>query len=217
MRRPTPAGGAASAFAALRQLARTSAPEEVCELCGARLAPAHQHLLALDSRQLACTCDACTLLFSKPGAGAGKYRRVPRRLERLADFRISDADWAALLIPVGMAFMFYNTAAGRVMAYYPSPAGPTESSHLPAETWQRLAAENPALASLEPDVEALLVNRVGAHRDYYLAPIDRCYELVGVIRSYWSGLSGGTEVWRQIEDYFGRLEKHARVVEARHA
>ena len=43
----------------------------------------------------------------------------------------------------------------------------------------------------EPDVEALLVNRVGAVREYFIVPIDECYKLVGLIRLHWRGLSGG--------------------------
>ena len=65
------------------------------------------------------------------------------------------------------------------MAFYPSPAGATESL-LPLSSWQQLVTENPALKRLEPDVEALLVNRVASARDYYIAPIDHCFELVGL-------------------------------------
>jgi hypothetical protein len=199
-----PSGAAPSAFGALRQFARRSLPEEQCELCSAGLPHNHQHLLALDSRQLLCACDACALLFIRPDAG--KYRRVPRRARWLGDFHMSDADWLALAIPVNMAFFFFHSGAGRVQAYYPSPAGPTESL-LPLETWQSLVRDNPPLAGLEPDVEALLVNRLGTRREYYLAPIDRCYELVGLIRIHWRGLSGGAEVWREIESFFAGLRK----------
>ena len=68
---------------------------------------------------------------------------------------------------------------------------------------------NPVLSELEPDVEALLVNRVGAARgsapaEYYMVPIDDCYKLVGLIRIHWRGLSGGTEVWQEIGELFRR-------------
>jgi hypothetical protein len=100
---------------------------------------------------------------------------------------------------------------------YPSPAGATESQ-LPLEAWEVLVADNPVLAKLEPDVEALLVNRVGSARLYYLAPIDTCYRLVGLIRMYWRGLSGGETVWKEIGQYFERLEQQAVPVrEARYA
>ena len=66
-------------------------------------------------------------------------------------------------------------------------------------------AANAALATLQPDVEALLINRVGERRDYFIAPIDRCYELVGLMRVYWRGLSGGTEVWERV----GRVLRRA--------
>ena len=73
---------------------------------------------------------------------------------------MTDAQWEALHLPINLAFFFQSTRAGRVVAVYPSPAGGTESL-LTLETWNRLEEENPVLRELEPDVEALLVNRVG--------------------------------------------------------
>ena len=54
-------------------------------------------------------------------------------------------------------------------------------------------------------MEALLINRVGGARDHYIAPIDRCFELVGLIRISWRGLSGGQEVWERIDTFFTDL------------
>jgi hypothetical protein len=81
---------------------------------------------------------------------------------------------------------------------------------LPPEAWAQVVADNPRLRELESDVEALLVNRVGAAREYYLAPIDECYKLVGLIRSNWRGLSGGTEVWRAIAVFFKELKEKSK-------
>jgi hypothetical protein len=100
---------------------------------------------------------------------------------------------------------------GRVVPLYPSPAGATESL-LGLEAWHELEEANPVLREMEPDVEALLVNRVGSTRDYYLVPIDRCYELVGLIRSGWRGLSGGTEVWKLVDGFFKDIEARAKRV-----
>ena len=80
------------------------------------------------------------------------------------------------------------------------------------EAWEELEAANPILREMEPDVEALLVNRVGNIRAYYLVSIDRFYELVGLIRSGWRGLSGGTEVWRTIDGFFKDVESKAKQV-----
>ena len=124
----------------------------------------------------------------------------------LRDFQLDDAAWDSLLIPIGLAFFYHSTAAGRPVAIYPSPAGPTESL-LELTSWQELAAQNPTLGQLAPDVEALLVNRVGAAREYYWVSIDRCYELVGLIRLHWRGLSGGSEVWQKIGGFFDDLKQ----------
>jgi hypothetical protein len=193
-------------FAALRQFVRERAPVERCELCSAKLAPDHQHLVEPSSRQLVCCCDACAILFSNQGDT--RYRRVPRRVRALPDFRITDAQWDSLLIPISLAFFYASTPAGRVVALYPGPAGAIESL-LDLGAWSDLARENPILGQLEPDVEALLVHRASGAREYYIAPIDICYELVGLIRTNWRGLSGGSEVWEEIGRFFARLKERA--------
>jgi hypothetical protein len=196
----------ASPLARLRSLAgaRAGRAVERCELCGAPLGDEHQHLLELGTRQLACACDACAVLFSSE-QGA-RYRCVPRRARRLADFDLPDESWDALCIPINLAFFHHDSRAGRVLAMYPSPAGATESL-LPMDAWADLCAANPALGQMQVDVEALLLNRLGARRDAFLVPIDACYRLVGLIRSHWRGLSGGSAVWREIDRFFEGLSR----------
>ena len=156
---------------------------------------------------LVCACDACAVLFS--GGQSGRYRRVPRRIEFLPDFRLSEVQWESLLIPINLAFFFHSSQAGRVLAVYPSPAGATESL-LGLEAWHSLVQENPILAELEPDVEALLVHRIGHAREHYRVPIDQCYKLVGLIRLHWHGLSGGREVWEKVGEFFAGLKEKAQ-------
>jgi hypothetical protein len=199
-------------FGALRQFAQRERPVERCELCSLGLRPDHSHLIELAQRKLLCACDACALLFS---GQARKYKRVPRRFYTLPNFHLTDAEWNDLMVPINMAFFFKNSLEDRVVAMYPSPAGATESL-LALESWNDILARNPALSGMEADVEALLVNRLGYSRgfsapEYYLLPIDECYKLVGLIRAHWKGLSGGTEVWQQIAEFFKNLK--ARSVE----
>jgi hypothetical protein len=190
----------------LRRFVRAQPPAERCELCGAAVADEHPHLLEPASRRLLCCCNPCALLFDgQPGA---RYRRVPRRVESWPDVRLTEAQWADLRLPIDLAFFVPSTPEGRVRAFYPSPAGAVESL-LPLEAWHALVAENPVLGGLEPDVEALLVNRVGG-QECYRVPIDECYRLVGLIRAHWRGLSGGTEVWGQIGRFFAGLNARAR-------
>jgi hypothetical protein len=166
------------------------------------------------NRRLVCACDACAILFSDQQNG--KFRRVPRRIERLADFHLSDLQWESLHLPINLAFFYYSSPAKRVIAMFPSPAGATESL-LPLEAWDELAAENPVLSEMEPDVEALLVNRTGEGRQYIRVPIDECFKLVGLIRTHWRGLSGGTEVWREITKFFNSLNERAFIKGTVHA
>ena len=194
-------------FAALRRFVRQPAQLESCELCSAPVEAEHDHLVEPKTRKIVCACYACGLLFT--GQNGTKYKRVPRQARYLSDFELTDAQWDDLLIPIGMAFFFFSSAADKMIALYPSPAGPTESL-LTLDAWQAIADENPILKQMEPDVEALLVNRIGETREYYIAPIDACYRLVGLIRMNWRGLSGGVDVWREIQNFFSALKRHSR-------
>jgi hypothetical protein len=198
------------AFGTLRQFVRPERVKERCELCSGVIADGHPHLFENATRRILCACSACALLFSGPRS---RYKSVPRRIEYLANFHITDSEWDGLLIPIGMAFFFEDGNSHKITALYPAPGGVTESL-LTLDTWQDITARNPRLSEMEPDVEALLANRLGASRgfgapEYYLLPIDECYRLVGLIRSGWRGLSGGTEVWDTLQDFFGGLRDRA--------
>lgn len=202
-----------SSFANLRRLMRQRAPVERCELCSAGLAANHQHLIEPASRKLLCACDACSILFCNEES---KYRRVPKDIRSMPNFHLSEAQWESLMIPISMAFFFYSSPADRMLALYPSPAGATESL-LTLGAWEEIAEQNPLLKELRPDVEALLVNRVRRGREtgaaeYFIAPIDECYRLTGLIRARWRGLSGGAEVWEKIEQFFAGLRDRSIVV-----
>jgi hypothetical protein len=185
--------------------------EEQCELCSEPIPPGHRHLLDLHDRRLLCACRPCSILFDSQAAGGGHYRLVPDRSRFLVDFELPDALWQNFRIPVDLAFFFHSSAAGRVVAFYPSPLGATESL-LELADWDELLMRNPALSSVEPDVEALLVNRTRDAREHWVVPVDRCYALVGVIRSRWKGFGGGTELWTEVDAFFDGLRRGARPV-----
>jgi len=201
----------------LQRLAQRSAREreealERCDLCSAPIAPEHRHLLDVTTRELMCSCQACSVLFDRAAAGAGgrHYRLVPDRRLRIEDFAMDDVAWADLRLPVDMAFFFASSEAARVQAFYPGPMGATESL-LGLEAWRALEAANPVLATLEPDVEALLVHRARGERRQYIVPISDCFELAGLIRTRWRGLTGGREVWEEIARFYDGLDRRARV------
>ena len=52
-----------------------------------------------------------------------------------------------------------SSVSGGVVAFYPSPAGATESE-LSLDAWDALVGRNPVLEELDPDAEALIVNRL---------------------------------------------------------
>jgi len=183
--------------------AATPSAVEVCDLCHLALAPEHQHLLEASTFRIECACDACAILFSGQGQ---KYRRVPRRIRYLANFRLNDSQWNRLRIPIGVAFLFHSSKQNKMAALYPSPAGPVESL-LPLEAWSEIERENPDLPKFETDVEGLLVYRVGEAREHYLIPIDECFRLIGIIRTQWKGFSGGTVLWSEVAKFLEDLRR----------
>ena len=189
-------------ISALRRFVREKPPAvERCELCSAPLSPRHEHLVDPARRELKCACTACALLFPD----GTRLLRVRPRAELLADFQLSDTQWDALRLPIGLAF-FLRTAS-RVTAFYPGPAGATESL-VPLDAWEEIARLN--ALELQRDVEALLVSHVGAAREHYLVSVDQCYRLVGILRRSWRGFSGGEEVWERIGQFFSELRGGAR-------
>jgi hypothetical protein len=191
----------------LRRFRQKRILEEKCELCGAGLSPSHRHLLEIFNSRIVCTCDPCAFRFQD--VVAGRFKLIPRDVWRLPQLSLPDVEWENLALPINLAFFFYSSAEKKTKALYPSPAGATESL-LPLSAWNIMAERNPQLRAMQPDVEALLVNRVGTQRDYYVVPIDVCFELVGLIRSHWRGLSGGDAVWQQVDSFFARLSAKAR-------
>ncbi len=190
-----------------------TAEADRCQLCNMELETRHGHLVDTDQRSLACACRACYLLFTHQGAGTGgRYRAVPERICVDPDRPLTDADWSELEIPVAMAFFFYNSALGRVVAGYPSPGGPTECE-LDLAAWDRLAAAYPLFGAMTPDVEAIFVNRTELGNEVFLIPIDMCYSLVGELRLLWQGFDGGAEVRTAIATFLTGVRKRAKLLE----
>jgi hypothetical protein len=198
------------AIAGLRRLAvnrrspARAAPDGAhCDLCGADIAEDHRHLLQIDERRILCSCEPCWAMRS----GDPGLRPTGTRTVILDDFRLDDELWAAFAIPIGLAFLFQSSVGEGVVALYPSPAGATESE-LDMHAWEELCARNPGLA-LEPDVEALIVNRLSEPPAHAIVPIDRCYELVGMIKASWEGISGGQAVDSSVARFFDDLRRRA--------
>ncbi|AOS95029.1 hypothetical protein AN480_28830 (plasmid) [Mycobacterium intracellulare subsp. chimaera] len=184
---------------------RAPAPaRQRCEMCSESIADAHQHVVNVAGRQLMCVCRGCYLLFTDSQAEL-RYRAVPDRYLAFPSFALDRPAWEALQIPVGLAFFFRNSALDRTVAFYPGPAGATESE-LDLDAWGAIRAADPRVDLLAEDVEALLV-RVpdDGPPDCYLVPIDACYEFVGGLRQLWRGFDGGQEAREFIDTFFTTL------------
>jgi hypothetical protein len=182
----------------------TRPPRQVehCDLCGSEVPAEHRHLLQLEERQILCSCESCFALRS----GDPGLRPTGRRIVALPDFQLTNELWAEFRIPIGLAFLFVSSIEGQVTAFYPSPAGATESE-LDLGAWQELVSANPILATLELDGEALIVNRLADPPQFLIAPIDRCYALVGLVKLRWEGINGGSNLREAIAGYLDALCK----------
>ncbi|GFG50571.1 hypothetical protein MAGR_20120 [Mycolicibacterium agri] len=197
--------------------ASRGAPEpagERCEMCSEAIADEHQHVVNLEGRQLMCVCRGCYLLFTDSHAEL-RYRAIPDRYLVFPDFALDRRAWEALQIPVGLAFFFHNSTLGRTVAFYPGPAGATESE-LDLQAWNDIRTADSRVDTLAMDTEALLVrvpDDENTSPQAYLVPIDACYEFVGRLRMIWRGFDGGQEVRSYIDEFFESLDSRSRVID----
>ena len=98
-------------------------------------------MVDLESHAMMCTCRPCYLLFTDATAHL-RYRSVPDRYLSFPDFELGPGQWDELEIPVGLAFFFRSSKLDRTVAFYPSPAGATESE-LPLGAWGAVLARKP--------------------------------------------------------------------------
>jgi hypothetical protein len=176
-----------------------------CEICGAPVAPAHSHVFRGDPRGILCSCSPCAVLFRDPGASAGRLRTIPERVRSAPGAAISDVEWVALGVPVGLAFFVLDGRTGRPIAYCPSPGGAVEIE-IDRGPWESLAAHTPLVDALEADVEGLLVHKPrGGPAEVLLAPIDACYALAAEVRTRWRGFDGGDEARLAVGSFLADL------------
>ena len=202
----------------LRRMATAPVPEqpdEVCEFCAVDLGGRHGHVADVDQHRLLCVCRPCYLLFAPEGSGGARFRAVGEDVRRVAGLELDDATWDSLRVPVDLVFFFRQSGPSdeepRLLAFYPGPGGATESE-LDLQAWSAIVADNPALDETLPDVEAVLLRRHGGAFSAHLVPIDLCYELVGVVRTWWKGLGGGPEVWERMAEFFDDLDLRGREI-----
>jgi hypothetical protein len=187
---------------------------ERCEMCSEAIADEHQHVVNLEGRQLMCVCRGCYLLFTDTEAEL-RFRAIPDRYLAFPDFALDRRAWEALQIPVGLAFFFHNSTLDRTVAFYPGPAGATESE-LDLQAWNDIRTADGRVDAIAADTEALLVripDDDAASPQAYLVPIDACYEFVGRLRMMWRGFDGGQDVRNYIDEFFEMLDDRSRVVD----
>jgi Family of unknown function (DUF5947) len=193
---------------------QAAAPER-CEMCAAAVPGEHGHVADLEASSLLCACRACYLLFTSESAGRGRYRAVPDRYLQDPERPMSPAQWDRLEVPVGLAFFLRASRQAstpgqtELTGFYPSPAGVTEC-RLDLQLWEQLVADYPLLGVPEADLEAALISRTNSGVEYFLVPVDVCYELAGRMRLHWRGFDGGSEARDSIASFLATVRDRAR-------
>jgi len=178
-------------------------------MCATEIPAEHGHVADLEASSLVCACRACYLLFTESGAGRGRYRAIPDRYLTDPGHPMTASEWDALEIPVGLAFFLRDSRDGSITGFYPSPAGATEC-RLDLRAWDELAAGHPLLSAAALDVEAVLISRSDAGLEYFVVPIDACYELAGRMRLQWRGFDGGADARASIAGFLAGVRSRAR-------
>lgn len=142
-------------------------PRPTCEVCGAPIGSAHDHAADVDHRRLLCVCRPCHLGLS----ATGRYRALPDRIERIADLDQAPDWWLELQLPVELVFFIRAASTGALTAFFPGAAGVVEST----------VEIDDLPVALSDDVEALLVRNT-ARFEAWTVPVDRCYELAGLLK-----------------------------------
>ena len=208
----SPVAGRAALVAGLRRFARgaarraadpAAARASTASCARSSLAEDHRHLLDLEERRIVCVCPNC---WSMRSGDASSGRRLAHAW--LDDFELSDELWAAFQIPIGLAF-FMRSRRPAGSSAVPEPGGRHRVRARP-RAWDRARGG-------QPGARAARARRRGADRQpparpaaYAIAPIDRCYRLVGIIKANWEGISGGARSRRRRRRFFDDLRAAAR-------
>ena len=212
-RRQRLGGDRAKMISSLRGLSRPPSPRrhgdgpdvEVCELCGTELPQNHRHLLQLTERRILCACATCW------ASALGRPRAAPDRAAASSGSRTSSCPRSCGRSCRSRSGSPSSCARASPTRWSPCTraprAPPSPSSTCPPG---RSSSElNPILTGIEPDAEALVVNRIADPHEFVIAPIDECYGLVGAIKVSWEGISGGPALEREVPAFFDEMRSAA--------
>ena len=182
-----PAGARRSDDAAPARLAAAArpaepsrhAPRSAASCAASRSPPEHRHLLDLQRAALLCACRAVLDPVRPPRRGRRPLRLVPERAGGCSTTSSSTTRCGRARHPGRPGVLLPEHAPP--VAWSRSTrarSAPTESL-LELTAWDELARRTRCSRELQPDVEALLVNRTGERARALARPVDRCYELVG--------------------------------------
>jgi len=151
------------------------ATQHSCRFCSAQLDSFANPVFEVATQRIIPACDKCASRFVRNSGGP--FKLVPRETRALENFQMPDVPWQAFNLPDGVTFVFYSSADVRLLAVYKSASGTIEST-VPREVWKAIVEANPALEEMRPDVEGFLIFNALGFREYYIAPIDVCYNLI---------------------------------------
>ena len=206
--RPRTARAAARRCSACRPAVQPSAPAqpsaEKCELCATEVPAEHGHVADLER------CDPgvhvpglLPAVHPARARAAAATGRCPTGTWPIPAAALGAAEWDALQIPVGLAFFLPQLDLGPGRRLLSEPGRGHRVRARPGRVGSGWPRSTRCSARRTPDVEAALICRTDSGVEYFLVPIDVCYELVGRMRLHWRGFDGGAEARASIADFLG--------------
>ena len=186
-------------------------PEERCEMCGVAIAERARPRRGHPGPPAALRLPP---LLPAVQRRRGRWRPLPWRGRRPSasstTWSSTEADWAALQIPVELAFFLSQGDPPTYAAFYPGPSGATESTLDLARVAATSSPPTPPWRPSSPTSRRYCCATTTPASRCYVTPVDVCYELVGIVRAHWVGLAGGAEVWARIDAFFDGLARRER-------
>ena len=147
----------------------------LCRFCSSALDSPPNPLFEVATQRVLFACNPCASRFEK--RSGGPFKLIPRSTRQIEDFRMPEVPWQTYDLPGNVTFVFYCTAAAKLLSVCKVAAGTVDLT-VPREVWKAIIEANPVLEEMRPDVEGLLIIHTGDSREYFIAPIDVCYNLI---------------------------------------
>ena len=138
---------------------------ERCELCSLEICAPTIRTVRSDGPQAGVLVRCLRVVVQRtqlmPGSSGCRDE-----IRLLSEFHMTDAQWDGLMVPINMAFFFRSSPEQGWWRHVPQSGGRHGVAAFAGGVERNCATRIPNSKKMEPDVEALLVNRIGHARGF---------------------------------------------------